>query len=284
MKQTRTRLATAVGIAVIASGCGSSDPVEPTEVVLGETTFVVTVNPPVNDVHEPDVPQPGAEREDVDVASPNVQANTESDGVAVLAGVEPGNVDLWIEGFAIEGELTEPIESGQLVEMAVAVDGDGAEVMARNDYDLAGDVVVIGAEEPVDRVQDALREDGQIVLLEDGTYTFEGGDGTLEFRGHGLTLFGAGPRGGRVTIEGNVAIHGGENRIRGADIRGDLTIPSNTAAVAFSTVEGGTEVTGNHAANLANTFCGAFTATGSAVVALGNRGLEPVEAPEHECP
>ena len=54
---------------VACIACGDDTITNPTEVTLGETTFVVLVNPAVNDANATTVPTPGAGQLGVDVSA-----------------------------------------------------------------------------------------------------------------------------------------------------------------------------------------------------------------------
>lgn len=287
-------LLTVASLLVVA--CGEDDDDErhnqnhdphATSVVLGETTFVTVVNPEINDIHDPDVPSPGSERFDVNVEAQGIETNTGDFGSAVVAPLEHGTVEQYLFGSSIDGYIEQEIDDGQLVELAVAADGDDIDVMERVDYHFDSDdveVVEFTTDDPIDDVSDALREDDRIVLLRDGTYTVDDGDGTLEFRGDNLTLFGEGDRGGRVLIEGNIDFRGNGNRVRGADILGDVDMSGPDSALTFSTIDGDVNATANDATMLENIFCGDVNASGNNSSALGNRGVEPLDAPSDACP
>jgi hypothetical protein len=269
----------AVGLAL---GCGSGDGTggDPTDVTLGETTFVVIVNPTINDANDVQLPEPGTDRTDVrvEVDRGGPAVHTAADGVAVLARVEAGSRTLALASGGIDGSLVEGIADMDLVEVAIAGDGDRVERMARVVYAFGGQVVELSADTPVAEVNDALSASNQIVLLADGTY-----EGDLEFSGSNVTLFGEGVGGGRVFIDGNVEVGGSGNRIRGATITGDLDVSGSDFGMSFSRVEGSVVLSGSDVTLLQSAFCDAVDVSGSNLIALGNAGLSPLTQPA-DCP
>ncbi len=127
-------------------------------------------------------------------------------------------------------------------------------------------------------VNAVLARSNVIVFLRSGTYS-----GDLTFSGSNLTLFGEGPQGGTVTIDGNVTVNGSGNRIRGARILGDLSLIGSGAGITYSRVGGALAVSGSDAVLLNNVFCGAATISASGLLALGNAGLQPVPSPSGGC-
>ncbi|MFW6067484.1 MAG: hypothetical protein ACOC97_04040 [Myxococcota bacterium] len=269
-----------VAVGLLVTGCGDDAGGDPTEIMLGETTFVTIVNPAVNEATDAVVPEPGTARSDVrveaDGGGPSVR--TDEDGVGVLSPVEAGSRTLSMSGEGIDGSLVEGIADRDLVELAIAGEGDRVERMARVVYAFGADVVELAADTPISEVNDALANSNRIVLLEGGTY-----EGDLEFSGSDVTLFGEGVGGGRVFIDGNVEVGGSGNRIRGATITGGLDVSGSDFGMSFSRVEGDVVLGGSDATLLQSGFCGSVDVGGSNIVALGNRGMAPVPAPA-DCP
>jgi hypothetical protein len=266
----------------LAAGCGNGDDTggDPTEVTLGETAFVVVVNPTINDANDTTVPEPGSSRAEVlvevDAGGPAV--HTDMDGVGVLAPVEAGSRTLALSGGGIDGTLVEGIADMDLVELAIAGEGDRVERMARVVYAFGAQVVELSADTPIEDVNDALSASNQIVLLEGGTY-----EGDLEFSGSNVTLFGEGVGGGRVFIDGNVDVGGSDNRIRGATITGNLNVSGSDFGMSFSRIDGDVVLSGSGITLLQSDFCGTLDVSGSDLVALGNAGMAPLAAPG-DCP
>lgn len=276
----RTRVPVLLAAVLTASACGSDGPTEPPlQVEFGETTFVVLVNPVVNAANQADVPAPGTTRSGITVSvDGGPSASTSSDGVAVLSGVTAGVRTLTLEGQGLSGSAEVTITEGDLREVAVALTGGGAAIMANVRYPFNGEVVQISPSSPIADVNEQLGRSNIIVFLRGGTYR-----GDLRFSGSSVTLFGEGARGGQVTIEGNVTVDGSNNRIRGARITGDLSVPGSGAGISFSRVTGNMAVDGSSAVLLSNAFCGGTTLEGSNPGLLDNAGLEPIPASSGGC-
>lgn len=270
----QSRSLAAIACLAASTACSSDSPTE-LEVTFGETTLVVLVNPVVNDDSEISVPLPGSEQSGVAVsAAGGASGSTDAVGVVVLSPVEPGTQTLSVGG----GEVTVSILDGDLREMAVALDGGVASVMADVEYALGGQVVEITPSMSLAEVNAALSESNTIVFFRSGTYA-----GDLEFSGSNVTLFGEGPTGGTVVLDGNVTVDGSFNRIRGARITGTLSVPGSDVGISFSRVSGDVQIDGSGTTLLANAFCGPVTVTGSGLTALGNAGMAPLSAPSGGC-
>lgn len=265
----------ASALALLAVGCDGSPPAptDPTEVVLGEPTVVVVVNPAINDVNDVALPEPGLVRADVDVTDLDaaVGGPTGPEGVVVLPLPDGGARTLALVGDGIDGVVETSLGPQDLIEVAVAADGDAAAVMHRNVFAFGGEVVELTPEMGVEAVNDALAASDRIVLLGGGTYV-----GDLVFGGSRVVLFGAGAEGGAVIVDGSVTVSGSGNRIRGVHVGGDLDFPGSDGAVSFSRIDGATLVGGSDVALIQNAFCGAVDVSGSDVTAVGNTGLAPL--------
>ena len=266
----------ALGACLVAAlACGSDTGTEPTEVTLGETTFVVLVNPIVNDDNAASVPTPGSAQSGVSVSvAGGPSGSTNASGVVVLSQVEPGSKTLSVGG----SDVTVTIADKDLRELAIALDGGSASVMANVRYAFGGQVVEITPSMSLAEVNSALSQSNTIVFFRAGTYT-----GDLQFSGSNVTLFGEGPTGGTVTLSGNITVDGSGNRIRGARITGDLSIPGSNVGISFSRVVGDLQLDGSNATLLNNSFCGSVTIAGSGLTALGNAGMAPIAAPAGGC-
>lgn len=270
-------LCLAVGLLVAA--CGGDAPTSPTDVTLGETSFVFMVNPVVNDANQKSVPAPGPEQEAVDVAvADGPSGTTGPDGVEVLAPVEAGTKSVSFDDGSNSGSLSLGIADRDLKEVPVALDADGAREMASVEYAFGGEVVTITPEMSVQDVNEALGRSNIIVFVEGGTYA-----GDVEFSGSNVTLFGEGPEGGNVTLDGNVVVSGSQNRLRGIRVTGDLSVPGSDAGISFSSVVGSLLVDGSDVRLLNNSFCGTVNITGGGLLALGNAGMAPIPAPSDGC-
>ncbi|MEX0692444.1 MAG: hypothetical protein WD934_01825 [Gemmatimonadales bacterium] len=217
---------------VLLPGCG--DPTDPTEVTFGETTIVVIVNPQVNDVNEATLPAPGTVRSGVTVSiTDGPSGTTNTDGVVVLAPVEPGTRILSLNGGGLQGTVTVTIVDRDLREVAVALTAGGAGLMTNVRYAFGGAVVEVTPTMTIAAVNEALAASNSVVFFGAGTYT-----GDLVFSGSNVTLFGVGAQGGQVTLNGSVTVEGSGNRIRGARITGILAVPGSNFGLSFSRVSG----------------------------------------------
>lgn len=266
----RSLLATCLMAAV---ACSDESPTE-LEVTFGETTFVVLVNPVINDDTETSVPAPGSEQSGMLVAvADGPSGTTNANGVVVLSDIVPGTKTLSVGG----NEVVVSIADQDLREVAVANDAS-ASVMAEVRYAFGGQVIEITPSMSLAEVNDALAQSNTIVFFRAGTYS-----GDLSFSGSNVTLFGEGPTGGSVTLDGNVVVDGSANRIRGARITGTLSVPGSDAGISFSRVSGDVQIDGSDATLLVNAFCGTVTIDGSGLTALGNAGMAPIAAPTTGC-
>lgn len=273
------RLGAILVTAALAVRCGGDDATAPLEVIFGETTLVVIVNPVVNDQNGAVVPAPGTTRADVSITlDDGPSATTDANGVAVLRAVPAGTRTMTLEGGGNTGQVQLTIAEKDLQEVAIALTSTGAALMARVVYAFGGDVVEIAAGTPVPEVNTALTGSDLIVFVRGGTYA-----GDLEFRGNNVTLFGQGSLGGQVTLDGNVTVFGDGNRIRGARVTGDLDVPGLSAGMSFSRVVGALDLPATGAVLLHNAFCGANTITADDAALLGNAGLAPIPAPAGGC-
>ena len=281
MKRRSLLMMSSAFVVLALAACGDEAVTDPSEVQLGETTFVFVANPAVNDATEDpaSLPTPGSSQEAVDVAIQDGPAGTTgTGGVVSLAPVDAGTRTVaFDDGGGNTGDLSLEIADRDLREVAVALDDGGAAEMANVQHAFSGEVVEITPDMNVSDVNDALAESDAIVLVRGGTYT-----GDIEFSGSSVTLFGEGPEGGNVTLDGNVVVSGSFNRIRGARITGDLSVPGSAAGISFSSVVGSVTVDGSDAVLLNNAFCGQVSTPGSGTVALGNAGMAPAPSPS-EC-
>ena len=270
-----TTLTAALAAAVLTTACGD-DATGPIDIPFGETTIVVVVNPPLNSDNDASLPDPGTEITGVTVsADGGPSATSDANGIAVLADVEPGTRTISLSGGGFSGTVSISIDEGDLREVAVALDGGGAEIMRNIEYRLSGQVVEVDPSTPLADVNDLLGQSNIIVFFEGGSYS-----GDLSFSGSNITVFGEGPSGGQVTLDGDVVIDGSSNRLRGIRVTGNLSVPGSNAGISFSRIDGDMQVDGSAATLLQNTLCGSTVeVNGSQAALLGNRGLDPVPAP-----
>ncbi|MBI4420990.1 MAG: hypothetical protein HY560_09210 [Gemmatimonadetes bacterium] len=277
LRKVRGRWPALAGLALMA--CGGDDTTSPTEVTLGQTTFVVLVNPTKNDANQVDVPQPGTARSGVTVAvagGPSVQ--TDANGVAVLAPVTAGAKTLSFSGSGAGGQLSASIADKDLREVAVASTSSASSEMANVQYAFGGTVVEVTSSMTIQQVNAELAKSNLIVFFRSGTYT-----GDLTFSGSDVTLFGQGASGGTVTLNGNVTVEGSRNRMRGVRITGNMSVPGSNFGMSFSRVAGSFQMDGSSGVLLNNAICGTVTIKGSGAKLLGNAGLAPIAAPSGGC-
>lgn len=271
------RFLVAIVLALGLPACGDS--AGPTEVTYGETTLVILVNPPINDVNEATVPTPGTVRSGVSVSvQGGPSGTTDANGVVVLAPVAPGTKTVSVSGGGANGTISVEIADKDLREVAVALTSGGASIMANVLYAFGGEVVEITPSMSVTEVNTQLARSNLIVFFKAGTYT-----GDLVFAGSNVTLFGEGPQGGQVTLNGTVEVGGSANRIRGARMMSDMSVPGSSFGFSFSRVTSGFDMDGSGGVLLNNGFCGTVTIAGSGTTALGNAGMAPLPAPSGGC-
>jgi hypothetical protein len=260
------RYALLLGLGLAACGGGGGG-----DLLYGETTFVIVVNPEINDVNVPVVPEPGLEYLDIEVCVTELCDVTSASGTAVLVAIDAGTRDVDFFGGGIDATVALDIGDRELREVAIAAEGDFAEPMSEVVFAFRQNVVEVHPDMTIGEVNDALAQSGTTVFFAGGTYT-----GDLVFGGSEVTLFGDGPLGDRVFIDGNVTIPGSGNRIRGATISGDLLVSGSDVSVSYTHVDGATDVPGSDAVLLMNRLCGPVTIGGGGTTALGNAGLAPV--------
>lgn len=274
------RLPTLLVLALLLLGLGCGDSTtEPIEVQFGETTFVILVNPTINDLNEAELPAPGTTRSGVSVSTPGgASETTDAEGVVVLSPVTAGTATLELSGGGSNGQIQAAIADRDLRELAVSLTPAGASLMANVRYAFGGEVVEVTPAMSVSAVNDQLARSNIIVFFRAGTYT-----GDLIFSGSDVTLFGEGPRGGSVTLNGDVEVSGSRNRMRGARITGTLTVPGSDFGMSFGRVVGATQIAGSNTTLLNNAFCGTVTISGSGARLVGNAGLAPLSSPSGGC-
>lgn len=266
-------------LAMALVGCSGSAPTEPTGVEYGRTTMVVVVNPVVNALNAVNLPAVGTVRSGVTVSiDGGPSATTDASGVAVLSDVAPGTKAVSLSGSGLAGTASIAIADKDLREVAVALTAAGAAVLSNVRYPFGGTVVEVTPAMSVAQVNAALAQSSIIVFFRSGTYT-----GNLVFTGSNTTLFGEGPQGGQVVLDGNIRVEGSSSRIRGARVTGSLTAPGSQFGFAFGRVVGALNVDGSSSVFVNNAICGSVTIAGSGLTALGNAGMAPVAAPSGGC-
>lgn len=261
--------------ALYAAACGSAGRVPSTEVALGETAVIVSVNPTVNDQSDA-VTTPGEARVGVPVSLDRQRTATDASGLAILTKLEAGLFPLQVGEGSIESFR---VEGGELREVAVATQGASAEIMANIDYSLGRlQVFELRPDHSAADVYEALEQSHRLIKVVGGVY-----EGDLIINGSNITLFGEGGADGAVTIRGDIIINGSNNRIRGTTIEGDLSVNGSSFGMSFSHVLGSVNVSGSSSVLMENVLCRGATFDGSWIVAVGNLGLPPLALPAGGC-
>ena len=107
------RLSRRVAVCVFAGAalaCGGDDGTDPITVTLGETTFVILVNPIVNDANAVAIPTPGATQSGVNVSvTGGPSGTTNADGVVVLSPVPAGTDTLALNGRHRDDDIVDKV-------------------------------------------------------------------------------------------------------------------------------------------------------------------------------
>ena len=173
-RMTFFRLPLIASIGFIGLSCGGDDPTSPAGgpppvAQFGETTFVVIVNPVVNDANQILVAAPGTVRQGVSVvADDGTSATTDASGIAVLAQITPGTRTLTLSGGGESGQIMVSIAQADLREVSVALDSSGAAVMSNLLYAFGGQVIEFTPATPLADVNNALSQSNSIVFFHGG--------------------------------------------------------------------------------------------------------------------
>lgn len=241
----------------------------PDAVPLGQTAFVVLVNPTVNNSNKAAVPDPGAFRSGVALSvMGGPTSTTDRYGIAALTPVSAGSKTLTTPGG---GQIAATIEDKDVRDLFVAWSGAAAAVMAEVSYRFGGTVIEKTSSITMQQVNAELAKDSLVVYLPRGTYV-----GDLVFAGNGVTVYGAGTAGGQVTLQGNVNVTGSNNRLRGVRVLGNVAINGSGFSMVYGRVDGTTQALGPNAKLLRNTLCGTVTVTGANLMLLDNAGPAPI--------
>lgn len=271
----RSPLCLVLALSLLATACGDGG--SPTDVVLGETTLIVIVNPRVNTLNSASVATPGSRRRGVTVSlEGGPTAVSDANGVAVLTRLEPGQRTLRFSGSS--APLVLNIADKDLRELAVSVTDSAASVVADVRYPFGGEVVEVRPSMSIAEVNQALNGSNRIVLFRGGTYT-----GDIQFNGSNVTLFGEGTSGGRVTLSGNVILNGSNGRIRGTRVTGRLSFNGSGNGLTFSQVLGELVSDGSDNTFLHNRLCSGVTLSGGNLRVLENVGAAPLGPPDSGC-
>lgn len=248
------------------SGCVCGPPPPDTPGRFGEvTSAIIIVNPRINQGSTTSSVS-GDARANVEIRAADLPAvRTDATGLALIEDLPTGSVPLKLDSGEVSLQVVNPKE---LYDVVVAYRPNGVEhVIPPVRYPLGGAVTVV---EPGTSLAAAAANDGAIILLKPGSYP-----GGLELRSEGVLIFGAWSteEGPLSTIEGDVSVFGGANRIRGVRITGRLSSAANGFSAAFCTV-GSATITGNSVSLLRNVFtAGSATVPSSAAVLVDNQGI-----------
>ena len=265
--------------AIAAAGLGAcagdgdddGDGNDPTSVQFGDTALVVVVNPAVNEANDEEMPEPGPARAGLELSTDDGAATvTGASGIAVLGPLEPGARTVRVLGDGVDASFSVELAAGELREIALAVEGERAEVMVEIDY-RSEQLVELDPSMSNEAVNGALAVSDTVVFFRGGIYA-----GDLDFSGSRVTLFGEGLLGGEVLLDGDVLISGSDSRVRGAEITGSLTVPASGVGVSFSRIDGLLSADGSDATFLASEMCGGANISGSGSIVLGNAGAAPL--------
>lgn len=190
---------------------------------------------------------------------------TDGSGMALVEELPTGVVPFDFGADAVDVQV---VQERELYDVVVAVhDGAPVHVIAPVRYPIGAEVQVLAAGSDIGA---AAAVDGTILLLEPGSYP-----GGFELRSDGGLIFGAWSQeeGPLSTIEGDVTVLGGSNRIRGVNVTGRVTSAANAFSMAFSRV-GAASITGNGVSLLRNEFtAGAAAVPSSNAVLVDNVGI-----------
>jgi hypothetical protein len=250
-------------VVLVLAGCGETTPATGR---FGEvTSAVVLVNPVVNQGSTTTVAV-GAERSGVRFTAADLDpVQTDATGLALVEELPTGTVNLDFDPGTYSFQV---YEEKELYDVVVAYrDGTVQQIIPPVRYPIGGTVVEV---EPGGNIAQAAASDNTIIVLAPGTYP-----GNFELRAAGVLIFGAwSPEDGPLsTIEGNVTVLGGGNRMRGVKINGRLTSNANNLSVSFSDIASAT-ISGNGVSLLRNRFtAGQATVPSSNAVLVDNTGI-----------
>lgn len=256
--------AAGLAAAAVLVGCGPPNPDTPGR--FGEvTSAIVVVNPVINQGSSTSVAS-GSARGGIQVqAGDGPIAMTDGYGLALLEGFPTGTVPFKFSPGAVNVQV---VQDKELYDVVVAVDQGRVEhILPPVRYPIGGQVVVL---DPGADIGAAASSDGTVIILKAGTFP-----GGFDLRAANVLIFGAWSQkdGPLSTIEGNVTVSGGGNRLRGVKVTGTLTSNANGFSAAFCTLAGAS-VTGNAVSLLRNRFTqGQASVPSSSAVLVDNEGI-----------
>ncbi|MEW6251441.1 MAG: hypothetical protein AB1716_12395 [Planctomycetota bacterium] len=252
-----------------ATGGATADAVViPAVDVFGDTDVVLWVNPAFDETSTIALNGTGSgpigeERANIVVRLGQEEFETDSRGLVVLEDVPDGDLVIEIDEAEI---LLADVDAGELIEVAVGLDGGRAEILGIIRYP----PTLTRLQPPPGANIDTLTIGGRVLAaLLPGNYS-----GTLVLNGTDVTVVGAVTANGpATTIAGDLIIAGNRVVVRGLNVTGQLVIRGNEAAASFNRVNGLT-ITGNSAFLLGNTVRGTdIRVTGANALLLGNAGV-----------
>lgn len=229
-----------------------------------ETSAVVVANPTINEGSATSVEAGDARSVEfsVDDRGP---FQTDETGLASITGLSAGSHDFAFDSGAVPLDVQ---NEGEHYDLVVATRDGGTEyVVEPIRYAIGGEIKRL---EDGDSLEDAVAEEDVVVFLGPGTY-----DGNFELRSENVLIFGAWSpeEGPRATIEGDLRIRGGGNRLRSVEVTGTLSSPANGFSAAFSRF-GNADISGNNVTLIRNDFTdGDATVPSSSAVLVGNDGI-----------
>lgn len=273
------KLLAAVVLALGVVSCGSDDdegaktnpsPNNP-DVVAGSTAFVAVVNPAVNTGHAKGTPATlGTVRDGVPLKVGTASATTDK-GVATV-GVPLGAIEVAIGDAKLPHTV---IAEGDVYDAPIGLTGPNAAYFdgtpIRYAVGKSSGAIFFKPTDPLATIAAKLEEDNVVVVLGPGVYK-----GNLALKGRGIVVFGEGWTKNEVVVEGSITIEGGDVRVRGVTITGDLNAKGNNFGISFSIVRGNTSITGNGGVFLRNVFCKSATVPSSDASLLDNYGVAPL--------
>jgi hypothetical protein len=260
----------------MALGCEGNDlPIlGPDAVPLGQTAFVVLVNPTVNLSNKAMVPPIGAFRSGVAVGVVGGPAETtDRYGIAALTPVTAGSKTVTLPS----GQFAATIADKDVRDLFIAWPGSTAALMTEVTYPFGGTLVDAGSLNN-QQINAELAKDSLVVYLPRGNYA-----GNLNFAGNGVSVYAEGAAGGLVTLNGNVNVTGSNNRLRGVRVLGNVAITGNGFSMTYGRVDGTTQALGADIRLLRNALCGTVTVTGANLMLLDNAGPAPIPKESAGC-
>jgi hypothetical protein len=233
------------------------------------TTFVVTVNPVVNDATSAFVTQVGEAREIGISIDDGLFVTSDENGIAIFPRVTPGVRTML---FPDDTFIQQTVDEGDVRDLVVAYDQASQLMGSSNITSRQAVPVSPGLGEA--GINDVLDGTNELVIAGKGKY-----DGVIELAGDNITLMVEDGFSADAEFETDFVISGSFNRVRGLRFNGNLTVTGSGNHVSFSTVKGTLSVSGRDALLLGNKVCVEGAMSGTNLKAFDNEGLLPLEEP-----